>query len=181
MENDLNDKDKLALIEQALKKLNGTNVIVENEKGNILVGRSTYGEKLYMLPGGAIERGELPRHAAISETEEETGVVIQEDDLELIAYFIQRLKGVQSASGNLFLYRCNKHAQEKLIAFTPELTDIEFMPVEKIFEKQKEFGVAYFRMILTHLRIKDGFEQTPKEARLSDVVEYIYKGNRIAA
>lgn len=181
MENNLNDKEKLTLIEKALKRLNGVNVIIENEKEDILVGRSTYGEKLYMLPGGGIDRGELPKHAVASETEEETGTLIEEQDLELIAYFIQRLKGVQSASGIVFLFRCVKHTQEKLVTFTPELTDVKFMSINEIFEKQTEFGVAYFRMILTHLRIKAGFEKTPKEARLADTIEYFHNGKRIMA
>lgn len=177
---ELNDKEKLILIEKALKRLNGTNVIIENELGGILVGRSTYGEKLYMLPGGAIERGELPKHATCSETEEETGGLIEEQDLELIAYFIQRLKGVQSASGIVFLFKCTKHTQEKLVAFTPELTDVQFMSIDEIFEKQNEFGVGYFRMILTYLRIKVGFDKIPKESRLADEVEYVHNGKRIA-
>ncbi len=176
---ELNDKEKLAHIEKALKRLNGTNVIVENENEGILVGRSTYGERKFMLPGGGIDRGELPKHAATSETEEETGVLIQEEDLELIAYFIQRLVGVQSASGIVFLFKCTNHAQEKLITFTPELTDIQFMPIDEIFARQAEFSFAYFRMILMYLRIKAGFEKIPMEARLSETVEYFHNGKRI--
>ena len=177
---EINDTEKLQLIESALKKLNGVSVIIEDADGSILVGRSTYGEKLFMLPGGGIERGELPKHAAVSETEEETGIIIEEDHLELIACFIQRLKGVQSASGNLFLYRCTTYTHSELVAFIPELTDIKFMSFDEIFSKRKEFGLAYLRMILMGMRIKAGFEKTPKEARLSDTVEYIYRRERIA-
>lgn len=177
---EMSDTEKLQLIERALKKLNGVNVIVEDENGKILVGRSTYGEQLFMLPGGGIERGELPKHAAVSETEEETGIIIEEDCLELISCFIQRLKGVQSASGNLFLYRCRSYTHSELVAFVPELTDIKFMSFDEIVSRKNEFGLAYFRMILMFMRIKDGFEKTPKEARLSDIVEYFYKGERIA-
>ena len=177
---EINDSEKLKLIERALKKLNGVNVIIENDKQEILVGRSTYGEKLFMLPGGGIERGELPKHAALSETEEETGIIIQEEYLELIACFIQRLKGVQSASGNLFLYRCNTYTHSELIAFTPELLDIQFMSLENILSRREEFGLAYIRMIIMAMRIKNGYEKIPKEARLSDTVEYIHNGIRIA-
>ncbi len=177
---ELNDKEKLALIEKALKRLNGTNVIVEDENGGILVGRSTYGEKKFMLPGGGIDRGELPKHAVMSEADEETGVLFQEEDLVLIAYFIQRLVGVQSASGIVFLFKCTKHVSEELLTITPELTDVQFMSIDEIFESQAEFGVGYFRMILTHLRIKAGYEKTPKESRLSDTVEYFHNSKRIS-
>lgn len=182
MENkEINDAEKLILIEKALKKLNGVNVIVEDSQGNVLVGRSTYGEKLFMLPGGGIERGELPKHAAVSEAEEETGVIIEEDNLQLIACFIQRLKGVQSASGNLFLYLCKSYVKSELVAFIPELTEIKFMSFDEIIQRREEFGLAYLRMILMSKRIQDGFDKAPKEAKLSDVVEYFYKGERIAA
>ncbi|MCX6752983.1 MAG: NUDIX hydrolase [Candidatus Nomurabacteria bacterium] len=177
---EIEDEEKLILIEKALKRLNGVNVIIEDEENRILVGRATYGDKLFMLPGGGIDRGELPMHAAMSEVEEEFGVIIQEQDLELIAYFIQRLKGVQSASGILFLFKCNKHTQERLIAFEPELEDIQFMSVEEIFNRQDEFGLAYKRMILAYLRIKAGFDQIPKEGRLSETVEYTHNNKRIA-
>jgi hypothetical protein len=90
------------------------------------------------------------------------------------------LKGVQSASGIVFLFKCTKHTQEKLVAFTPELTDIQFMSIDEIFEKQNQFGVGYFRMILTYLRIKVGFDKIPKESRLADEVEYVHNGKRIA-
>ena len=48
---------ELQKLKEALKRLNGANLIIENKKGEILVGRATYGKKQFILPGGAIERG----------------------------------------------------------------------------------------------------------------------------
>ena len=177
----MNNEEKLLALEDALKRLNGVNVIIEDEQGRILVGRSTYGEKKFMLPGGAVERGELYKHATVTETQEETGYIIQEENLELIAYFVQRIKNVQSASGTVFLYKTNKSEKDEILSSSPEMTDVQFMSCEDILKRQQEFGLGYFRMILMFMRIKAGYEKAPKEARLSDTVEYFVGGDRYAA
>lgn len=177
----MTETETLTHIEEALKKLNGVNVIVENEHGGILTGRSTYGEKKLMLPGGAIERGELSKHAATSETEEETGIVIQEEDLRLVGTFVQRLRGIQSASGFLFLYYCSKFVKEEHVTISgPELEDIRFRSVEEILEKRDDFGLGYIRMIIAFLRVKDKLDKSPMERRLSDKIDYVYKGKLIS-
>lgn len=174
------DAEKLAHFEEALKKMNGVNVIVENANGDILTGRSTYGEKKLMLPGGGIERGELSKHAASSEAEEETGIIIQEEDVVLIGYFIQRLRGVP-ASGFLFLYHCTKYVETEHIAISdPELVEVRFRSIDEILEAPHDFGLGYIRMILQFLRIKNGFDTAPFEGKLSDKVNYVYNGKLIS-
>jgi 8-oxo-dGTP pyrophosphatase MutT (NUDIX family) len=178
----MEDKEKIELIEKALKKINGVNVMIKNDKGKILVGRSTYGEKLFMLPGGAVERGELPKHAAASETEEETGIIIEERDLILIGYVTQRLKGLQSAQGTVFIYECTKYSEQQLMSFTPELIDISFMSFEEIYERKNEFGLGYLRMIIAYHRVIEKYEPViPFERRLSDSIEIFFNGHLIQA
>ena len=63
---------------------NGANLIVLNEREEILVVREKTRKQKWMLPGGEIERGESFRHAAQSETEEETGIVTDENDFLLV-------------------------------------------------------------------------------------------------
>lgn len=173
--------EKLRLLEAALKKINGVNVIVEDENGDVLAGRSTYGEQKFMLPGGAVERGELFKHAATSETEEETGIVIQEEDLRLIGTFIQRLPGVQSASGSLYLYHCSKYSKEELVTIKkPELVDISFRSIDEIMRNRDEFGLGYMRMIIAFLRVRDKLDKAPIERRLSDKIDYVYNGELIS-
>lgn len=171
-------QETLERVEYALKTLNGTNLIIENEHEEILVGRSVYGEKKFMLPGGAIERGETPRHAAQSETEEETGYLIQEDDCNLIGYFIQRRPGVQSATGFNFLFHTTQY-MEGHMNNKREMTNIQFMSIESIIEKREDFGLAYLRMIVYFSKFKSGLLKSPIEKRLAEQVEYITSDKQI--
>ncbi len=67
-----------------------TRVIVEAE-GKILLVRPWLGSGQWELPGGGIHRGEAPAVAAARELEEETGVQVAPEDLELLSE--ERLRG----------------------------------------------------------------------------------------
>ncbi|RFS82872.1 NUDIX domain-containing protein [Actinomadura spongiicola] len=56
------------------------NVVVENDKGEILIIRRTDNDN-WALPGGAIDLGESVTQAAIRETKEETGIDVEIADL----------------------------------------------------------------------------------------------------
>jgi len=63
----------------------GVEIIIEKD-GMILLGKrkNAAGEGLYGLPGGHVEPGETVIQTAIRELQEETGLKVQPDDLELI-------------------------------------------------------------------------------------------------
>ncbi|OHA91243.1 MAG: hypothetical protein A2758_02125 [Candidatus Zambryskibacteria bacterium RIFCSPHIGHO2_01_FULL_49_18] len=148
---------------------NGANLIVLNEREEILVVREKTRKQKWMLPGGEIERGESFRHAAQSETEEETGIVTDENDFLLVAVFIQRPKGA------VFLYETRRFKGE--ISVSPEsleAAEARFMSFEEILKMAEadEFRTGYLRMILRWKRIKIGIDQRPYEGRLSDPVEF---------
>jgi len=145
---------------------NGANVIVLDAEGRILVERSRYGETKWMLPGGAIERGESPSHAAQEETEEETGIWIDAEDLHLVAYFVQRPNGI------VFLFETNKFSGILITEPNEEILEARFMSVQEIFQNWDLFGLGYKRMILRYLRCKAGIDRVPFEGRLSDAVEF---------
>ena len=48
-------------------------MVVRDSAGDVAVARTTKG---YHLPGGGLEAGETPHHAAVRETQEETGLII---------------------------------------------------------------------------------------------------------
>lgn len=145
---------------------NGANVIVLDAEGRILVEQQNYGEHRWMLPGGAIERGESPSHAAQEETEEETGIRIDAENLKLVAYFVQRPNGV------VFLFETNRFSGALITESNEEVLEARFMSVQEIFQNWDGFGLGYKRMILRYLRCKAGIDQLPFEGRLSDPVEF---------
>lgn len=60
----------------------GSNVAIENEKGELLVLKANY-KTQWCLPGGWCDEGESPREGAVREVQEETGLVVAPEDLEL--------------------------------------------------------------------------------------------------
>jgi 8-oxo-dGTP diphosphatase len=66
------------------RRIEGAHLLVEDEKGRILVVRTTYTGPGWMLPGGRVERGETPQAAAARETSEETGLAVRVDRLRLV-------------------------------------------------------------------------------------------------
>lgn len=152
--------------------VNGANVIIVDDNGHILVEKSTYGSKKWMLPGGGIERGESAKHAAKSETEEETCLIIEEDDLSLVGYFKQRNPNAQD-DGFVFLFECKRVKGTLTQEPNEEVSEARFMSIDEIIERREEFGLGYVRLIVHYFRVTKGFLQMPMEARLSDKVDYI--------
>lgn len=147
---------------------NGANLIVLDGEERILVIKEKTRKQLWMLPGGEIERGESFRHAAQSETEEETSIVTDESDFTLVAVFVQRPKGA------VFLYETRRFKGE--ISVSPdsaEASEARFMSFEEIIEMgETGFRTAYLRMILRWKRCRLGIDKMPYESRLSDTVEF---------
>lgn len=62
----------------------GTGVLIVDEQGRVLIAERTDNQE-WCIPGGSLEVGESLTHCAVRETYEETGIVIQENDLILNA------------------------------------------------------------------------------------------------
>jgi len=83
-------------------RIEGAHVLTTDDRGRILVVRTTYLGPEWMLPGGRVERGETPHAAAVRETREETGLDVGVDRLVLVDahraqdvsfVFVGRVKG----------------------------------------------------------------------------------------
>jgi 8-oxo-dGTP pyrophosphatase MutT (NUDIX family) len=145
---------------------NGSNLIVVDDQNRILVVRERTRKQLLMLPGGEIERGESPRHAAQEETFEETGLITDEADFRMIGVFVQRPKGV------VFLYETFRFTGTLITEPTEDTAEAFWMSQSDIIQRADEFRTAYLRMIIRYLRCVGGIDSIPFEGRLSDTVEY---------
>jgi ADP-ribose pyrophosphatase YjhB (NUDIX family) len=63
------------------RRIEGAQLVVTDAAGRILVVRTTYLGRDWMLPGGRVERAERPHDAAVRETREETGIEATVDRL----------------------------------------------------------------------------------------------------
>ncbi|MFF0520186.1 NUDIX domain-containing protein [Actinomadura nitritigenes] len=78
------------------------NVVVENDKGEILMIRRTDNDN-WALPGGAIDLGESVTQAAIRETKEETGIDVE----------ITGLVGIYSDPKHVIHYTSNDEVRQE--------------------------------------------------------------------
>jgi ADP-ribose pyrophosphatase YjhB (NUDIX family) len=148
---------------------NGANLIVENEREEILAVREKTRKQAWILPGGEVERGEKPSHAAQSETEEETGIVTDVADYTQVAMLVQRPKGL------VVLYSTKRYKGNIIISpHSQEVQDARFMSFREIMQlaERDEFRTGYVRMVLRYMRCKYGIDPTPFEGALRDAVEY---------
>ena len=56
-------------------------MVIFDAAGRVLVVKENYDRRRYGFPGGKLEAGEAPHHAAIRETREETGVDVAIDHM----------------------------------------------------------------------------------------------------
>jgi len=158
--------------------VNGSNVIIEREDGKVLMVKGSY--KYWMLPGGGVERAELPSHAAMEEVLEETGFIIpRRSDLRLISLLTQKVvfkKVTIPTSGLVTLYTIRMEACEGSIATRPndEILKRDFKSIDQIVSMynrdQKSVGLGYVRMLLIFDMIRRGVVDPVYEHVLADPV-----------
>lgn len=189
-----NEKDKVTenlqeekrILLETLIRVNGTNVIVPNVKGEILLGRATYATAeshglpgKFMLPGGAIDRNELPYLGAQSEVLEESAYYISDDQLTMIGLLKQKFQRV-AAEGLVVLYEAQlAETHRNRITVSPEMKDLRFFSKEEIIElhRQKEILNGYMRPIVHYWKYKEGLQSRfPFEVALYSPVDYYYGG-----
>jgi 8-oxo-dGTP diphosphatase len=63
-----------ALFGGTYRRTEGAHLFIRDDDDRLLVVRTTYLGRQWMLPGGRVERGERPHDGAVRETREETGI-----------------------------------------------------------------------------------------------------------
>ena len=146
---------------------NGAFLVVVNAKGELLlVKRKKNG--LWELPGGTIERGELPAHAAQEETEEESGVLTDAVTFTFVAQFTQRPYGIVN------LYETRKSSGRiDVPEDSDEVLAARWMSFEQIIKQPKKMGTGALRMILRWRRCSLKIDKMPYEGHLSASVEFL--------
>ena len=117
---------------QANSLIPGASAIVTDDKGRVLLHRRS-DNKLWALPGGAMDIGETIAQCAEREVREETGLTVK-------AY---RIVGIYSDPGHVFAYSDGEVRQEFSVCFacqmvggeistSDESLEVKFWPVEEL-------------------------------------------------
>jgi len=163
---------KTKKVEKTLSPCHGANVLIKlGEK--ILVTRRRTGGRLD-LPGGGLETYEQPIEAGKRELLEEVRINASLGEVETVAVLNQIVIGGRKKKvdyGFVFLFKAHDYTVfdgertynaleiskmpnphefllSKMVLDPEEVIDAEFMGVDEILERHKEFSLAYLRMIL---------------------------------
>lgn len=129
------------------------NVVVENDKGEILMIRRTDNDN-WALPGGAIDLGESITQAAIRETKEETGIDIE----------VTGLVGIYSDPKHVIHYTRNNEVRQEFsvvvsavfrggsLAISGESSEVEWVSEESWKSRTMDRSMRY--------RLEDYIEDT---------------------
>ena len=101
--------------------------------------RYAYGESIYEIPAGKLEKGEDPLLAAFRELEEEAGVKAGRMELLFVNYPTPGY-----TNEKIYIYRAYDGVQTQIHLDDDEFLDAEFVPLEKV------------RAMLKNGEIKDG-------------------------
>ena len=85
-------------------------IVLVRVNGELLLIRSSY-RPWYTVPGGRVERGEEPRHAAVRELREEVGIAVAPDTLRALGEFVVHHSHIED----------HVHAFELCLDSAPEL------------------------------------------------------------
>lgn len=114
----------------------GANCVVVHD-GRLLLVRQSY-RRRWGLPGGLIGRGEVPAAAAIRETAEETGLLVEPIDRPALV--------VEPDARRLdVVHRCRPAAgadPDAVAARSPEIVDVAWFPLDALPELQEETADA---------------------------------------
>ena len=118
----------------------GAAVIIVNEENQILM-QSRADRDLWGLPGGCQELGERFEETAIREIKEETNLVVNEEDLELVAIVSGQTRKNSYPNGdvvfnNTVLYCVKKYIGE--LRGNEESKELRFFDVDKLPENQHD-------------------------------------------
>ena len=116
---------------EIVKHSGGACVLYEDE-GEILFVRQyryAYGESVYELPAGKLEKGEDPALSAARELEEEAGIKAGRLQLLFVMY-----PSPGYTDEKIYIYRAFDGKKAKAHLDEGEFLDVEYIPVEKVKE-----------------------------------------------
>ncbi len=134
----------------------GSQARIERDDGRILLVKASYRWR-WGLPGGLLDHGEAPPHAAVRETREETGLAIElvSDPLVIVETTLQRIN---------FIYDAVPAPGADPDAITPQAQEILELGWFKTDELPATVPDDYEKILLRQARAEPGAEVLVTEA-----------------
>lgn len=112
-------------IKWAHKRISSSGVMLEDEKGRLLVVKATY-KPYWTVPGGLIDTGETPKRTAVREVFEEVGIRLKEDDLTFVLVADRIGKEIQTYQF-LFKAKLTNDMKDHIVLQSSEIEEHAFI------------------------------------------------------
>lgn len=138
--------------------------LVQNEKGEILIirrtmikrGKQNFEGGKWDIPGGTVEDLEKPSAAAIRETKEEVGLVV---NTETILYEKSNLDTNKQAVFTTLIYGCRTTGQLEITLDLEEHDAYKWVTGDEILSMDDKELVSYMKDTIKYLKEKSGNEE----------------------
>ena len=112
------------------RRFSSAAVLIENELGELLIVKSNYKDH-WSLPGGIVDPGESPLEAAVREVEEEVGIKINPENLQL-AMVASRHSDEFLTHQFIFFTQLENNVFSKIKLQESEIVSSEFISKSKV-------------------------------------------------
>lgn len=131
------EEDRLWL-EGLERRVSSASVALYTDDGHVLVVKAHY-KRYWSFPGGVMDNGESPRQAAVRETLEESGIAINERDLEF-CFVVERASDIARTYQFLFQAKVDKTIFNALSAQADEIEQCDVVPKALIASKDRAYS-----------------------------------------
>jgi 8-oxo-dGTP diphosphatase len=124
------------------KRLSSGAMMLENERCELLVIKANY-KNYWTLPGGIIDQGETPKQAAIRETSEEVGVLLDSAKVKFVAV-VDRISSDAHTYQFIFKAPVAAGAFESIALQASEIDEYAFVSKAQVLAGDRNYGQAIY-------------------------------------
>lgn len=127
----------------------GGGVLIFNPEGHLLIVKPTY-RNTWSWPGGGSEIGESPYSAALRETKEELGVILENLKPAFVNYIPPRPDGTKDAIHFVFSANVEDGFLNKTVLPPKEIEDARFIDIASTGDYMKPYRVRAITTYIAH-------------------------------
>jgi 8-oxo-dGTP pyrophosphatase MutT (NUDIX family) len=129
---------KLAAWLKTVSRVSSASLILEDSAGRVLIVKANY-KRYWTFPGGVIDVGETPAQAAVRETREEVGLVIDPDTVSF-AWVASRASRVADTYQFVFRAPMPADMEARIALQADEIDDYAFVDRMDVARGDRTYG-----------------------------------------
>lgn len=128
-----------AWVDSVEKRISSGAMILETRDGRLLINKANY-KRHWSLPGGIVDPGETPLEAAVRETKEEMGLVVDPQAVKFVAIIDRVSTSLGHTYQFVFRTTLNDTMIEKIVLQAEEIDDFALVTRDEVATKNRLYG-----------------------------------------